>query len=416
MPFVSYLRLAYANPRFLGFGFTMTFAASVGQTVFIGTFSPAIRADFDLTHTGWSAIYMAGTLASAVIFPWTGQQIDRMPLRRYTVWACFGLVFACAFAALVPSAVWLVLAIFLLRQTGQGLASHTGKTAVARRFHFDRGKALALTSLGDGVGKAILPYLAVLSIAAIGWRATYGVAAAVIAVFILPLAWRLLKPGGSESIDRSDPAERRARDQADGSSWSRKQVLRDVRFYLMLPAVLAPAFVSTALFFHNLQIAEVKGWSAAWMTGSYWIYAGGTVFASLAVGPLIDRLTAARVLPAFLLPMVLGLLIVWAFESRYWVLPYLLLVGLTSGISHTAVMSFWAEAYGVRHLGGIRSLAFSLMVFSTALGPLFMGVLMDWRMPVETICLLMAAYCIAATALMLVGLNGYKSRAAAPPT
>ena len=414
MPLVSYLRLVSADPRFLGFGFTMTFAASVGQTVFIGTFSPAIRADFDLTHTGWSAIYMAGTLASAAIFPWTGQKIDRVPLRRYTAWVCLGLVFACAFAALVPSAALLILAVFLLRQTGQGLASHIGKTATARHFHFDRGKALALASLGDGVGKAVLPYLAVLSIAAIGWRATYGTAAAVIALMILPLAWRLLKPA-RDNVDRSDSATWNAREQADAASWSRKQVLRDGRFYLLLPAVLAPAFISTALFFHNLQIAAVKGWSAAWMTGNYWIYAVGTVFASLAVGPLIDRLTAARVLPAFLLPMALGLLIIWVFESRYWVLPYLLLVGLTSGISHTAVMAFWAEAYGVRHLGGIRSLAFSLIVFSSALGPLFMGVLMDWQVTVETICLLMAAYCVAATALMLVALNNYKGHAAAPP-
>ena len=182
---------------------------------------------------------------------------------------------------------------------------------------------------------------------------------------------------------------------------------------MLLPAVLAPAFVSTALFFHNLEIAAVKGWSAAWMTGNYWIYAGGSILASLASGPLIDRITAARVLPAFLLPIVLGLLIVWAFDARFWVLPYLLLVGLTSGVGNTAVTSLWAEVYGVRHLGAIRSLAVSLMVFSSALGPLAMGALMDWDMSVESICVLMALYCVAATGLMLFALNGYKRPASA---
>ncbi len=36
----GYLRFARANARFLGFGFVMTFASSVGQTFFIGVFGP----------------------------------------------------------------------------------------------------------------------------------------------------------------------------------------------------------------------------------------------------------------------------------------------------------------------------------------------------------------------------------------
>ena len=81
--FYSYLRLATAHSRFLAFGFTLSFAGNVGQTVIIGAFGPAVRADFGLSHTVWGAIYMAGTLASAAILPWTGQLIDRYPLRRF---------------------------------------------------------------------------------------------------------------------------------------------------------------------------------------------------------------------------------------------------------------------------------------------------------------------------------------------
>ena len=59
--------------------------------------------------------------------------------RAFAIVVCLGLVFASAFMALVPSAALLIVAIFLLRQFGQGLASHTGKTATARFFHIDRG-------------------------------------------------------------------------------------------------------------------------------------------------------------------------------------------------------------------------------------------------------------------------------------
>ncbi len=47
----SYPRFARANARFLGFGFTMAFASSVGQAFFIGVFGPAVRGEVDLSHT-----------------------------------------------------------------------------------------------------------------------------------------------------------------------------------------------------------------------------------------------------------------------------------------------------------------------------------------------------------------------------
>lgn len=406
----TYLRLLAVHPRFLAFGFTLTFSANVGQTVIIGAFGPAVRGEFGLSHTAWSAIYMAGTLASALVMPWTGAQIDRYPLRSFALLVCVGLVVSAVSMALAPAAWFLIVAVFLLRQLGQGLATHTGTTATARHFTADRGKALAVIGLGDAIGKAIIPVIAVFAIAAVGWRATYGVMAAVLAFGALPLVWWLLRPF-EDARHAPRGASGGGDDAADTPSWSRREVLRDGRFYMLLPAVLAPAFILTAVFFHHLEIAAVKGWSSAWMTGSYWIFSAGSIGAALAAGPLIDRITAARVLPAYLAPIALGLLLIWAFDNPYWVLPYLLLIGLTSGISHTAVTALWAEVYGTAHLGGIRALAISLIVFSSAIGPLVMGAMMDWGITVETICALMAVYCVGASALMMLALNGYRADA-----
>ncbi len=421
----GYLRFARANARFLGFGFIMTFASSVGQTFFIGVFGPAVRAEFGLSHTSWSAIYMAGTLLSAAVLSWTGAQIDRLPLKRYTTLVCVALVIAAAFMAQVPSAAWLVLAIFLLRQTGQGLASHVGTTAMARYFDADRGKAVALAALGFAAGESLLPVAAVLGIAVLGWRASYGAAATLLALCLLPAVWWLLRHHDARHREHLAHLARQSSGDATGGatggatgarvgagagarSWSRAEVLRHGAFYLLLPALLAPSFIGTALFFHHLELAAVKGWSAAWITGNYWVYALGTVLASLAAGPLIDRITAVRVLPGFLAPMALGLLVIWGFERAVWALPYLFLLGLTSGIVFTAVTALWAEIYGVRHLGAIRSLVVSLSVLSSALGPLAMGAMMDAGVSVETICGIFALYCVAATGLQMLGLRGLR--------
>lgn len=415
MPAFGYLRFARANARFLGFGFTMAFASSVGQTFFIGVFGPAVRAEFGLSHTSWSAIYMAGTLLSAAALTWTGPQIDRLPLQRYTMLVCIALVIAAAFMALVPSATWLVLAIFLLRQTGQGLASHIATTSMARYFDTNRGKAVALASMGFAAAESLLPVAAVLGIAVLGWRATYNVAAVLLAIFLLPAVWWLLRHHDARHRDhleilarktyRGDTGTGRI---AEAPSWSRSEVLRHGVFYLLLPAALAPPFISTALFFHNLELAAVKGWSAAWITGNYWVFALGAVLSLLAAGPLIDRITAVRVLPGFLAPMALGLLVIWGFDQAVWALPYLFLLGLTSGIAFTALTALWAEIYGVRHLGAIRSLVMSLSVVSSALGPLVMGALLDAGVSVEAICGLFALYCVGATGLQTIGLRGLR--------
>ena len=152
----------------------------------------------------------------------------------------------------------------------------------------------------------------------------------------------------------------------------------------------------------------MKGWSAAWITGNYWVFALGTVLALLAAGPLIDRITAVRVLPGFLVPMTLGLLVIWGFDQAVWALPYLFLLGLTGGIAFTALTALWAEVYGVRHLGAIRSLVASLQVLSSALGPLIMGALMDAGVSVESIYGLFALYCIGATGLQMLGLRSLR--------
>ena len=49
----GYLAFASAHRRFLGFGFTLTFFSSFGQSYFISTFGGALRETFHLTPGEW---------------------------------------------------------------------------------------------------------------------------------------------------------------------------------------------------------------------------------------------------------------------------------------------------------------------------------------------------------------------------
>ena len=167
---VDYWRFALSNPRFLGFGFFLAFLSSAGQTYFIGVFGAGIQADFGLDAGSWGRIYMIGTLASAVVINWSGSLIDRVDLRVFTATVLLGLAGACVVMGSVTSPALLVVAIFLLRQFGQGLSSHAGITSMARYHDADRGKAIALAAIGFAFGEALLPVAGLYASQIWGWR------------------------------------------------------------------------------------------------------------------------------------------------------------------------------------------------------------------------------------------------------
>ncbi|WP_338073212.1 MFS transporter [Halochromatium salexigens] len=92
-------------------------------------------------------------------------------------------------------------------------------------------------------------------------------------------------------------------------------------------------------------------------------------------GPLIDRFGARRLLPWHLTPLLLALLAL-ALADGPWLAPlYLGLAGLGMGLANSLMSVIWGELYGSTHLGAIRSLAQSAMIFATAVAPVSVGLL-----------------------------------------
>ncbi len=401
-----YQEIFVINGRLVAFSFLMALYSSFGQTYFVGVFGPQVQAEFGLSHTMWGTIYLLGTLASALVLPFSGPLIDRLRHRPFAHAVTGLLILASFYMAWVPGPVGLVLAIFLLRHSGQGLASHVSVTSMARYFDRDRGRAIAIAAMGYTVGEAVLPFLAVVLIAIMGWRWTYASAAIFIILTLIPAGFWLLR-------DHDSFHRRHARVQAntpEGStstrrSWTRAEVLRDVRFYLMCPGILSSSMIVTAFFFHHLNIASTKGWSGEWITGTYILYAGAGTVTMLLAGPLIDRLTAVRVTQIMLIPLVLSCLILGLAAHPLAVLVYMVVLGVHSGLHLTSVSALWAELYGLKHLGAIKSLYTALMVLSSALGPVIMGSLMDLGVGIALTCALFAGYALIGNLLLLIALR-----------
>lgn len=400
---MSHWSFIYANRRFLAFGVLLSLFSSFGQTYFIAMFSAEIRGFFELSHGDFGEIYAYATLASGATLIWLGRKIDHIDLRPYSAAVCVGLAVAALMMYQAASVLMLGLALFTLRLTGQGLMSLTASTSMARYFHQNRGMAIGVASTGYAGGEALFPYMAVILIAAVGWRAAWLSVALGLVLIAVPLVlWSLKGHGERHRRHLAHMAALQDRAESMARQWTRRDMLGDRRFYMLLPAVLAPSFIMTGLFFHQVHLVDVKGWNLAMFATGFVIYAGATVVGALGVGSFVDRVSATRLMRFHLTPLALGLLVLAGFDQPVVMFIYLLLAGLSTGANNTVVAAAWAELYGVAHLGAIRALTSALMVFSTALAPVVMGRMIDAGVSMEQIAALSAAYAVSSMGLVAV--------------
>lgn len=162
-------------------------------------------------------------------------------------------------------------------------------------------------------------------------------------------------------------------------------------------------FTLTAIFFHQAAFAAQRGWSLSLLAGAFSVYAASHLCALAAAGPLVDRLGAGRALPLALTPMILGLLVLAYVPGTLAAPLYLGLVGMSQGLAATAGGAIWAERYGVRHLGAIRSMNQAIMVVSTAIAPVLLGYFLDQAVTVSSLALALAASAAAAALLARMG-------------
>ena len=385
----------------------MAFTSSFGQTFFISLFGPSIQLEFGLSHTSWGGVYLIGTLGSALVLTYSGSLIDYYKLNYYTFFSVFALIFSCIFISIISSYFLLIVAIFFLRQTGQGLTSHISSTTMARYFVKKRGTAIAIGSLGMALGEATLPVIVVILISVIGWRITYFSSSLFIMFFLLPLIILLLRKFETRFVEKISSVNlmQNVSNDEKSKSFTRLEVLKDFRFYLMAPGLMAPGLIVTALFFHHLNIADSKNWSYLWITGNYFIYSFSISFIAIIVGTLIDKFSAKVLVIFSLVPLIFSMLFLSFSFNPYIVFPYMFFLGASSGFTYTSHPAIIAEMYGPKYLGSIKSLLSALTVFGSAIGPIILGVLMDLNFSIEVILIYLSIYSIVCTLFFIFALQ-----------
>jgi len=351
------------------FGFLLTFFSSFGQTFLLSLYVPKIITDFGFSNTLFGGVYAVATVIGSFMLVFVGKRIDNTDLRKYTVSSAFLLMASCLMLAFSFNIFMVFLGLLGLRFSGQGLLSHISSTTISKSFDLNRGKALGITSLGYSSGEGLFPILVSLIMGFAGWRYSLMTNSAAIAMILIPVIYLTLPKNHGIDSDKTDAAS--------ADHFSRRLLFKDRRFYgLALYTIVLPFFV-TGFFFYQSALAGHKNWDMEWLSFCFLGFAGCRTAFSLIGGPFIDRYSATRLIPLFLIPFFFGLVILLIMDNPLAGFLYLSLTGMSQGLSMTITTSAMAEIFGQKNLGGIRSVFATIAVLGTALSPLLFGLLLD---------------------------------------
>jgi len=362
------------------FGIIMT---SPGQTYIIQAFIEEFIRDLGLSRTLVSTLYMIGTLANAVLLQLVGvgRMIDKRGPRVMVLVVSILLGIACILMGFVHSALMLCLGFIALRFFGQGSLNLVSGTMINQWWVRRRGTVRGISGVATSLlALSVLPACVKWLIHTVGWRPAYGILGATLIGIMAPVGYflfrrrpedhGLLPDGGSrdESVVESAIAE---------PSYTRSEAMRTPAFWTLSLGVATMSMLGTGLIFHMESIVTDQGLTSA-IAAAVFVPVGLTqALLRFPFGVLVDRI-CPRLMIAF--GLVIQAVILWM-ATRLTSTMAAYVYGATFGLMQvawgTAGAVMWAKFYGRKHLGSISSVALSIGIVGSALGPMIMGAARD---------------------------------------
>ena len=385
------------NKKVIIFGFIFTFFSSFGQSFFLGLFNAPIRNELGISHGQFGNIFASATIISSITLIWIGKKIDEYQIINYSIFVILLLFFSSLFFSFINSIYFLAVGIFLMRFSGQGLMSHTSTTTISRFFEKSRGRALSTIWFGLSAAEFILPVLMTYFFLIYSWRIVWQGIAIFIILFLPFVIFNTIKNVKLDSREKDKNSKLKKI-----KNWKRIEVIKDYRFYIVSLNMLAMPWIATGVFVYQSFISDSKMWAIYTIPKAFMFYSIATVTTLFFSGYLVDKFTSRKLIPLMNLPLLLALFVLFFFKSEISAFIFLGLVGISNGFANVLGSSTWAEIYGVKHIGSIKSLTTATMVFATAFGTAIFGLLIDNGFTIENIAFVGGAYIVISLILFVL--------------
>tara|TARA_B100001173_G_C15871555_1_gene497478 strand:- start:343 stop:873 length:531 start_codon:yes stop_codon:yes gene_type:complete len=166
--------------------------------------------------------------------------------------------------------------------------------------------------------------------------------------------------------------------------------------------MLAMPWIATGTFVYQSFISSSKDWGPYVIAQSFMVYSVLSVVTLFFSGFLIDKFTSRKLLIYMNIPLLFSAFVLFYFSNPFSSFIFLGLIGISNGFANVLGSSTWAEIYGVKNIGSIKALTTALMVFSTAFGTAFFGILIDNSFSIEQIALVSGCYILISIILLFL--------------
>jgi len=351
-----------------------------GQTIGVSVFVDPMIEALSLTRSELSTAYLIGTLLGAVALLPVGRRIDRVGARK--AMTAIGLAFGAGLLAMsgVQGFITLALGFVLIRWLGQGSLQLVSTLAITPWFERRRGFVFGLTTTATAVLMSFSPILLGAAIGLFDWRVTWILAAVAVWLIVVPIARFGIvdRPSDVGQYPDGDPAPHPDAEPPPAAiSHTRREALRQPRFWLLSFVIATTSMLATALNFHQISILGDQGLTVTEAAAMFLPQVIGALAAGLVMGVLADRVHARYLLTAAMALLVLSLVLAASLRPGPMILVYAIVLGAAAGAGRPLVATLLPRWYGLAHIGSIQGVAALVTVAASATGPVALSLASD---------------------------------------
>lgn len=349
-----------------------------------------MTADLGVSRGVFSLLRSGEGLIGAFMAPFVGSLVDRHGSR----WLITSGALVAAVGYLILSQVEVFWQFLLVRWTlvtlGDGLLGFMViNVMVSRWFIQKRGRALAISSMGIGFAKVVMPFLVAPLLVWLGWRYTWGFFGILTVVLLVAPALIYIRrspedmglnPDGAPSLTTAEGKAQAsgAQSASEARVWSRRAGLRTRAFWLIVAVFGVSSVGVTGVNLHVFPYVTDLGHSHRVAAGVMSVIALTQLGSPLVWGLIAERMDVRWTTLFKFLIQAAGLTLGITSGSLALVYVGFFFYGVGLGGNMVLPDMMWARFFGRVSMGRIRGLGLLLIHGFAALGPPFFGFLFDW--------------------------------------
>lgn len=370
--------------------FAINFSTMATGTLNYGLFVLPMQSELGISRASFGWMQTTRRLSAGVLSFAVGSLIDRYGARVYI---CMAAVFigGCLLLLSVSNHTWHFIALFGIIGMS-GVAAPNGivtSVPVAKWFSRRRGRALALSSAGLGIGGiAFLPVTQWL-IEDYGWRTTWQVLAVVFVLVSVPSAALFLRRAPEDMGLRmdGDPPEDPASHPATPGQiarsaaepvWNVRQAIRTGAMRKLIAVFAVSGIAQGGASFHRIPYFIERGFDPQVVSWSFSADAGGAAAMALVSGWMADRFPIRYVAAASFSGFIVAILLMIYVSSAPMMFLSTLVFGCSVGGGMIVHSYIFAAYFGREFLGAIRGIVMPINLLSAGLGAPMVGYLHDY--------------------------------------